>query len=1058
MSFGQIVGGVVGAAVGFYLGGPMGAMMGASLGAGLGGIIDPLEPDIPSPGQPDIANLDVTTAQEGSVIMDFVGTTKMAGNIFYYGNSRSKKIKEKQESGGKGGSSSKKVVVGIEYYLTWAVGLASGPVDELYTVLSNDKVVWSGNLLRTDAVDGKSTITLDGMGSMTFFFGGTDQTADSTIGAAVGATANPSYRGLTWAFFNDCKLGDYNRVPTIRFMMRKTPVKAFNASNVVNTYTYNPMHAIWYIIEDMCELSTSWLSATAFSEVAADLYSEGLGVSLLFKHDEAKKYISSILQHVHAILPYGDDTGQFEPELIRSTTAITGLDLITDEDCLEPPDISSMSYMDTFNDVKVQYSQIYEFFSGKPVAIAATITPDDDFTFKDTEKWNFSSSAITCVGGELDMSVGPGQTFTTWSKWYFTGDFDCEVTLRTANHNPHVSTALGGLSNRHYTGGQCICESKNIHTGSGGTDYCSNYPSDGCGPLPTNGYVNNVTGDILESKMKMTRVGARIEVYIKHDQQVGYPLSSWILTGWDDNFGAGLTGRIPCRMYLRTYSDTNNPSLDLYWDDFIVNSGTVVWDAGTPTGTAATLTLDIRQATVHSEDPGNKETIQRIRHKDERMMLFNLDANARWGAAQSIRTSSIPLKAIEMKMDRRGIYLPVGKNFRYSSAKYGITKEQVYRVLSVREGNLDKEEFIINALQDPNYLSQIVVVDEADRDGSKFNPWLADAENPDIVEAPYAMVEENMFLVPLIGRLTGNELGYTMYMSTDGTTYSDQGSFESFVTAGCLAATLNTSEAVLDSLNDLVVDFYYDLDAQDINSISRSDLIAGKNLAVLVNGATQEILGFEDITPVSGFTGRYKMENLYRARYDTEQYVWPAKSKFYFIGVDPPLVNMPALVKGNTRYFKFIFYNSTKSSDLSEADAVTKVITGRAWTPKKPGGFRVNNLSENSPGGPVYTSAMSLKWNPEIRGEGAGRQDPDTVVDTTITWEGYFEIVGLISGATAFTDTAINAATAAYTEGEIKAWNGGTLPDSVTFKLTNYINTSGVRYQSPYTSITVNKE
>ncbi|MCK4777456.1 MAG: hypothetical protein KAS39_03700, partial [Actinomycetia bacterium] len=392
MSMGQIIGGVVGGVIGYMVGGPTGAMMGASLGAGIGGMIDPLEPDSPSPGQPDIANLDMTTAQEGSVIMDFLGTTKLAGNIIGYFGSRVEEITEEQESGGKGGSDSKEVVVGLEYHLSWIVGLGVGPIDEVYTILSNDKVVWSGNLLRSEAVDGKSTVTLEGMGSMTFFFGGTDQVADATIGAEFGTTTNPSYRGLTYAFFNDCSLGNYNRVPTVRFVLRKTPVFGFNANNVISTYDYNPAHAIWYLLANQCELDTAWLNTTYFSNFASDIAGsdEKRGVSMLLKHQEAGKFINSILQHVHGIMPYGDDSGQFEPALIRASASTSALTLITDLDCLEPPDLTSMSYMDTINDVKVQYSQIYDFYTGV-VPESQAYDPNEEFDYiglAATDKWD----------------------------------------------------------------------------------------------------------------------------------------------------------------------------------------------------------------------------------------------------------------------------------------------------------------------------------------------------------------------------------------------------------------------------------------------------------------------------------------------------------------------------------------------------------------------------------------------------------------------------------------------------------------------------------------------
>ncbi|MCK4776885.1 MAG: hypothetical protein KAS39_00815, partial [Actinomycetia bacterium] len=417
-----------------------------------------------------------------------------------------------------------------------------------------------------------------------------------------------------------------------------------------------------------------------------------------------------------------------------------------------------------------------------------------------------------------------------------------------------------------------------------------------------------------------------------------------------------------------------------------------------------------------------------------------------------------PLRQIEMKMDRRGLRIRPGDNFRYLSEKYGIDREIIFRALWAKEGNLDKEEFIVSAIEDANFISQLVVVDEADRFGERLTPYILSAQNTNIVEAPYAMVQEAMYLIPLIGRRNGNETGYHLYMSTDGISYSKQASVSTFATAGSLTNELPYSEPVLDYENTLTIDFDYDLDAQNITTISRADMIAGKNLALMVSGGTQEIISFETITPDPLYVGRYAITDMYRGRYDTEVYSWPAGSRFYFFGTSPPLVQMAGLVKGNTRGFKYVYYNTLHVGDVSAATGFTYDVVGRAWTPKQPGGFRCNGTDENTAGGAVYTSAISLEWNPEIRGQGAGRQDPDVVIDFSPTWEGLFEILAMIGATVAFTDTAVDAFTTGYSNGQIKAWNGGTLPDTITFKLTNYILTDGVKYESPYNNLTVNKE
>lgn len=158
MSFGNIFSGIGYAIVGFAIGGWAGAAYGFAIGFGMSLLMDALAPDMPSPGQPQTAELAFPTATEGLNIPDVLGTSKMSGNIFQYFGNRVVEITEEQE-GGKGGGGSQEVTTGYEYYLSWAMGICLGPVDYLYTIFAGDDVVWSGNLARPDS-GGLETITL----------------------------------------------------------------------------------------------------------------------------------------------------------------------------------------------------------------------------------------------------------------------------------------------------------------------------------------------------------------------------------------------------------------------------------------------------------------------------------------------------------------------------------------------------------------------------------------------------------------------------------------------------------------------------------------------------------------------------------------------------------------------------------------------------------------------------------------------------------------------------------------------------------------------------------
>lgn len=270
--------GVVGGIIGAYAGGPWGAFVGFSIGYGLGTIIDPMTPDIPSPGEP-MSDLEMMSNQEGLPLPDILGTTKTSGNLLWYGMNRRTKIKEKQDGGGgSGGGGGDKVVVGYRYFLSWSLCFCLGPVDTLYTVYADDDVVWSGELNLEDATNGELSIILmagdrekvlgyedssglvsptqelfDGMNSasdagvmgiMTFYFGTDDQEPNDQMGVimeregcfdpAEGYTWSDyhlPYRRQCYAYLHNCFIGSYNRCPTIKVVIRKAPDCSFDPTS-----------------------------------------------------------------------------------------------------------------------------------------------------------------------------------------------------------------------------------------------------------------------------------------------------------------------------------------------------------------------------------------------------------------------------------------------------------------------------------------------------------------------------------------------------------------------------------------------------------------------------------------------------------------------------------------------------------------------------------------------------------------------------------------------------------------------------------------------------------
>ena len=359
MSLGSVLGGVAGGIIGFFVGGPMGAVYGAGFGFAAGFMLDPLTPDANVAGAP-LPTTQVMVSTIGDPIPDLNGTALIVGHLLLFGKERTAEITQTQEPQGGKGSEPDPItqVVGYNYYMSWAVGIVKGPITTIYTIYADDDIVWDGEL-EMPVSGGQETIVLEGMGSCVFYFGSDDQMPNTKVGEIIGdATLNTPLRGLCWAFMDDCLIGSYNRTPTMKFVVKKIPEVTFYGDNQIQTYDYNPISSIWYILSKLSKLPESWLNTVSFVTAANTVYYEFRGISILYDSQQSVLYyIEMINNHIDNILRYGSD-GAFHPKLIRNDYVAADLPLIDEDVMLDDPAISSRSWIDTINEIRVQYTEL----------------------------------------------------------------------------------------------------------------------------------------------------------------------------------------------------------------------------------------------------------------------------------------------------------------------------------------------------------------------------------------------------------------------------------------------------------------------------------------------------------------------------------------------------------------------------------------------------------------------------------------------------------------------------------------------------------------------------
>lgn len=1075
---GAITGGITGAMYGSTFGW-VGAIVGFVIGAVIGGYLPVLlAPDVPNPPGCPLQPLQFTTNEIGLSIPELLGTGKMSGNLLGFGGERSEEVTQKVGGGKGGGGGSKKQVVGHKYYMSWAIGLCMGPVDEVLTIFRNEDVVWSGNVTRPVS-GGKETIVIPDMGSVVFFFGTDDQDASGVVNIkeiAVDSIEFPlfwttgtiliprlvsgstpieytlNHRGLCWAFFNDCYIGDYNRMPTMRFALRKTPAKAFSEYGTVQALDYNPAHAIRHILHDLAGLPEAWLDDTDFATMAQTLYLEGRGISLLMdSQNDAMSYIETINGHIDGIVRYGND-GKFHPKLIRDDYTVGDLPTIDESIVLEDPALSRKSWIDTINEVKVQYSEITLARPGETVwfidgaawpGAIRTVGVDKNFTtiqlaildanaaeeaclylidagtYGQISSWqhdiylrglgeNPTDVIITAYGGQ-GISTGAGKLFIENIYTYFNWN---------AHQGPSMFLAPISIINKCVVGNADVAYGWGMPALQTGTGLISAYIQNTLliyTPIGSPSHISS-TAELSRSLISLDKVSHNGIAFIDANLVGTYAIDDKAVggtAGYGPNYGA--------------YRITQGPTIEGTGDDI-------------KKSTADPAAIDV----------GNKEIQGRVVSRTIQTALFTTNANAVWAGSNALRKESYPFAFVSFPANRNAFRLEVGDCFKFSYSRYGIT-DMICRVLQIGEEGPESEIITVTAQED--IFSVASAITEYSAPISHKIPPTDYTIEPftyqGIIEAPY-VASPTIALLSYAARKSNLDLGYEVYMSVDGgSSYSYVATINKLNPYGTLVGSYPESAHTIDNDIGFTIDFA--AGADEIETTTFVNALAGiSNMAILGD----EIVSFVAITPPESGT-QYDISNIIRRRFDTQKQTHTEGTTFFVLtSLDVDMIANPEITTGAVRKFKFVPFNTKLKAAIADCAAIDITIEGRSLTPYMPINLEANGIWDNSRFSSAnYDTDIVLTWDHRIRGKGAGIGIPGVVLADT-DHEGYFKVEVYVSAALVRTTDALEVDTWTYTEA-MNLLDNTSLAVEVVLKVSNYITTDGNTYESDQAEITV---
>lgn len=268
-----------------------------------------------------------------------------------------------------GGSSSKSQTVGYKYYLGVHMVFCHGPIDKITRIEFDDKVAWTGN-----ATGGSISVSAENLfggeereggvsGTFDIDMGGDSQTPNSYLVSKLGALV-PGFRGVVSAVLRQAYLGmnPYLKRPAFwgqRILVRQNGIAQWYIAKAAIGQDMNPAHIIRECLTD-----PDWgmgypeadVDDTAFQAAADQMYSEGMGMSLLWDRSVTlEEFIQEVLKHIDGSLFVDRTSGKFVLKLARGGYDVNSL-LVLDESSVDKiSDFKRNTIGELINSVTVVY-------------------------------------------------------------------------------------------------------------------------------------------------------------------------------------------------------------------------------------------------------------------------------------------------------------------------------------------------------------------------------------------------------------------------------------------------------------------------------------------------------------------------------------------------------------------------------------------------------------------------------------------------------------------------------------------------------------------------------
>lgn len=333
----------------------------------------------------DRASFNLPTAKEGTSVPLVWGRTRIrAPNVLWYGGFTFRSL-------GPITNDSDNLIYLFSYRwsvqmalgLPMMVGLQPDPLGaRLLTIWMADRVLWSGEVFDT-TIDILEPEFLGGLGKGGGYYGevkfhqGTfAQNPDTylyqfyTDDDDLDETLLPAYRGLMYIVFRDFTVGESPTMQAPSFEVQ-TMTDPLGLGDPAGTGDANPAEVVYDILVNpwgRLGLPTSRIDSASFIAAGTTLDTENHGFSLVqYAGVDSQDIIAEVLKEIDGILYEDVSTYKIVLKLIRADYILGDLDVYDESNLDRVEDYSMMTWGETFNQVRVDYTQRGAYYATKSV-------------------------------------------------------------------------------------------------------------------------------------------------------------------------------------------------------------------------------------------------------------------------------------------------------------------------------------------------------------------------------------------------------------------------------------------------------------------------------------------------------------------------------------------------------------------------------------------------------------------------------------------------------------------------------------------------------------------